>query len=243
MLDERIVVVYLYIPTSNHNLAGIGVSVAMLYIFIFLHQTTTFTQWVNPNECCISLYSYIKPQLSGCNGNIKFVVYLYIPTSNHNVTRFPTAGCQLYIFIFLHQTTTPCAVASAEACCISLYSYIKPQLCCVMAATPYRCISLYSYIKPQLPLPVAQRWHGCISLYSYIKPQLILSQISTELCCISLYSYIKPQLDKSVLPTLSGCISLYSYIKPQLANHSSIMSVVVYLYIPTSNHNLKKRIY
>ena len=38
--------------------------------------------------------------------------------------------------------------------------------------------------------------------------------------------------------TLS-CISFDSYIKPQLFSLMTIMQVVVYLLIPTSNHNVK----
>ena len=34
-----------------------------------------------------------------------------------------------------------------------------------------------------------------------------------------------------------GCISFDSYIKPQLDKDKIIVSVVVYLLIPTSNHN------
>ena len=35
-----------------------------------------------------------------------------------------------------------------------------------------------------------------------------------------------------------GCISFDSYIKPQLENESEALILVVYLLIPTSNHNL-----
>ena len=121
-----------------------------LYIFIFLHQTTTSYHAVRPKLCCISLYSYIKPQLFCCIVQFFLVVYLYIPTSNHNTIfkeceaaevvylYIPTSNhncfhplfgkSQLYIFIFLHQTTTACIRMLIPICCISLYSYIKPQL-------------------------------------------------------------------------------------------------------------------
>ena len=77
---------------------------------------------------CISLYSYIKPQLKCILQDLPAVVYLYIPTSNHNNYQkdqrkhhvvylyIPTSNHNnaemsknlflLYIFIFLHQTTT-----------------------------------------------------------------------------------------------------------------------------------------
>ena len=38
---------------------------------------------------------------------------------------------------------------------------------------------------------------------------------------------------------LNGCISFDSYIKPQLEVADSLFKEVVYLLIPTSNHNLR----
>ena len=165
-------VVYLLIPTSNHNLWQATAIRPWLYIFWFLHQTTTETNPVVPKVtlyifwflhqtttrcrrivvrlCCISFDSYIKPQLQAflqvffvscisfdsyikpqpfiydvnpwevvylliptSNHNFhalcvcfSLVVYLLIPTSNHNLILEITADFELYIFWFLHQTTT-----------------------------------------------------------------------------------------------------------------------------------------
>ena len=56
-------------------------------------------------------------------------------------------------------------------CCISFYSYIKPQLYALLSYLAASCISFYSYIKPQ-PLSASRTpTPGCISFYSYIKPQ------------------------------------------------------------------------
>ena len=167
-----ILVVYLLIPTSNHNLLGVSSSEVVLYIFWFLHQTTTYhinitrrsvlyifwflhqTTTLGKNEfryiklyifwflhqtttvgqltsdiqSCISFDSYIKPQLDVLSIGSMLVVYLLIPTSNHNWYRFKDGGVRvvylliptsnhngeahhpstrmLYIFWFLHQTTT-----------------------------------------------------------------------------------------------------------------------------------------
>ena len=100
---------------------------ALLYIFIFLHQTTTNGVVRLMMISCISLYSYIKPQRCCCASWWWFVVYLYIPTSNHNYKAWFDTYAPLYIFIFLHQTTTESISKSAPLRCISLYSYIKPQ--------------------------------------------------------------------------------------------------------------------
>ena len=121
-------VVYLLIPTSNHNLIINIISLFLLYIFWFLHQTTTTTLFVSTERSCISFDSYIKPQrlklrfdfvavvyllIPTSNHNPSaprlidsLVVYLLIPTSNHNYTEEDYESFKLYIFWFLHQTTT-----------------------------------------------------------------------------------------------------------------------------------------
>ena len=77
-------VVYLLIPTSNHNpTTNVGVRVS-LYIFWFLHQTTTNFLGGLFAKSCISFDSYIKPQLGFLLIMFRSVVYLLIPTSNHN---------------------------------------------------------------------------------------------------------------------------------------------------------------
>ena len=99
-----------------------------LYIVLFLHQTTTIRRNCRVNNCCISYYSYIKPQPSGKKIAINAVVYRTIPTSNHNCGQSPPPclfvvyrtiptsnhnrqacsklSARLYIVLFLHQTTT-----------------------------------------------------------------------------------------------------------------------------------------
>ena len=99
-------VVYLSFPTSNHNgLANQGFP-SRLYIFRFLHQTTTHENHTLKNDGCISFVSYIKPQLFVCVQRYAAVVYLSFPTSNHNAWEPMPTKRRLYIFRFLHQTTT-----------------------------------------------------------------------------------------------------------------------------------------
>ena len=156
--------VYPYIPTSNRNRllllsqcltlyiliflhqtatgASLILSIHGLYILIFLHQTATGSYPRNNSPSCISLYSYIKPQPKGMTVQQLQAVYPYIPTSNRNHGVSHLVPALLYILIFLHQTATLCRGSSALLCCISLYSYIKPQLqrgecACVRAVYPY----------------------------------------------------------------------------------------------------------
>ena len=135
-------VVYLLIPTSNHNSSQGMMMSRALYIFWFLHQTTTSVAIPNCLSGCISFDSYIKPQhryLKGHNFLVVYlliptsnhnpaavlpfrvgVVYLLIPTSNHNSFSFSVCAHLLYIFWFLHQTTT---VDVAAVVAVALYIF------------------------------------------------------------------------------------------------------------------------
>ena len=165
----------------------------MLYIVLFLHQTATFLVVGFFHWRCISFYSYIKPQPRRLCVLAVRVVYRSIPTSNRNllsltipvsllyivlflhqtatvqVAKDPSA--KLYIVLFLHQTATFISVLDSSLCCISFYSYIKPQLATRLYQRPCCCISFYSYIKPQPDWQRRHRRRSCISFYSYIKPQ------------------------------------------------------------------------
>ena len=142
-----------------------------LYIFCFLHQTTTplSIAWFAPR--CISFVSYIKPQPSIMRLEMFSVVYLLFPTSNHNAGIAMSAAIKLYIFCFLHQTTTDRPNQTNEQSCISFVSYIKPQRHTMRIAMQHCCISFVSYIKPQRF--ICRFWFSfcCISFVSYIKPQ------------------------------------------------------------------------
>ena len=124
-------VVYLCFPTSNRNLRVWRTRLITLYIFVFLHQTATCGCW-----CSI----------------VPLVVYLCFPTSNRNSASTRMYISLLYIFVFLHQTATCQPIDRHCLCCISLFSYIKPQPSVWSSLTCGGCISLFSYIKPQLIL-------------------------------------------------------------------------------------------
>ena len=79
---------------------------------------------------------------------------------------------------------------------------------------------------------------GCLSLDSYIKPQRKQNRLCMALRCLSLDSYIKPQPAVPRMWHCARCLSLDSYIKPQHATNIEREHIVVYLLIPTSNHNL-----
>ena len=143
----------------------------------------------------------------------------------------------LYIFWFLHQTTT-CTLM--ECWCTELYIFWFLHQTTTYWRIRYiklRCISFDSYIKPQLLISNIRRNDSCISFDSYIKPQRHGIHTATSLRCISFDSYIKPQPIMAWRLHRVCCISFDSYIKPQLSMHIYLRCRVVYLLIPTSNHN------
>ena len=142
-------VVYLLIPTSNHNPSSLQKKWSKLYIFWFLHQTTTLWEFGICDSSCISFDSYIKPQPLSHLQPLRGVVYLLIPTSNHNYHDLKQYPSVLYIFWFLHQTTTNQLHGYRQGRCISFDSYIKPQRIYSAVTTDIGCISFDSYIKPQ----------------------------------------------------------------------------------------------
>ena len=149
------------------------------------------------------------------------VVYLYIPTSNHNSKILSKLGLSLYIFIFLHQTTTG---QYAKTNINELYIFIFLHQTTTQHRCPQMSDQLYIFIFLHQTTTIWRLCSSTSTLYIFI----FLHQTTTEKLYIKYYFC---------------CISLYSYIKPQLLCRKGGLICVVYLYIPTSNHNLKKRIY
>ena len=168
-----------------------------LYIFWFLHQTTTIANCHLARIRCISFDSYIKPQphrrwvcckpvvyllipTSNHNSKQKYktlwkVVYLLIPTSNHNQVLPCIANCQLYIFWFLHQTTTSQSYMT-EVDRLYIFWFLHQTTTCSQLTK--KCVKLYIFwFLHQTTTPKAGYTSGdsCISFDSYIKPQLTQS--------------------------------------------------------------------
>ena len=233
-------VVYLLIPTSNHNLAVLVLKHILLYIFWFLHQTTTqalacknhrrlYIFWflhqtttvLSKNKVifrCISFDSYIKPQPKQRSDMLVCVVYLLIPTSNHNLLSF--GFCCLSVVYLLIPTSNHNWVNINHRRSTVVYLLIPTsnhnlQLVWAIYRELYIFWFLHQTTTKRSPSLHLRR---CISFDSYIKPQPSTRMSWQEICCISFDSYIKPQL------MVMLCVFL----------------IVVYLLIPTSNHNLVK---
>ena len=105
-LTPRVLVVYPFFSTSNHNIFAVKQFRFELYIRSFLHQTTTDRK---SNEKMNQLYirSFLHQTTTICLLLLLIIV--------------------LYIRSFLHQTTTTESRYIFDASCISVLFYIKPQ--------------------------------------------------------------------------------------------------------------------
>ena len=208
-----------------------------VFICLFLHQTTTYRPLGSSPSGCLSVYSYIKPQLSGDCIAVNFGVYLSIPTSNHNslvLLTFeckgvylsiptsnhnsrlsPLASSSVFICLFLHQTTTHRPSLSAGPGCLSVYSYIKPQL------SKHSCIM---EIGVYLSIPTSN--HNVLICFLVCKMGVYLSIPTSN------------HNGKDTMDTLEHGV----YLSIPTSNHNtSVCNCTpqsgVYLSIPTSNHN------
>ena len=165
-----------------------------MYIFWFLHQTTTFDLCPNQPKSCISFDSYIKPQQWSHNYRFCWVVYLLIPTSNHNFGSILNSRLMLYIFWFLHQTTT-----------------IQLKIPSV------KMLYIFWFLHQTTTRIDNMRVDAQLYIFWFLHQTTTSTSKTLQRCC---------------------CISFDSYIKPQLNRIRTVINGVVYLLIPTSNHNL-----
>ena len=187
----------------------------MLYIFWFLHQTTTNEVFCSRLADCISFDSYIKPQLRLNDGTIIAVVYLLIPTSNHNLHK---AMVLLVLVVYLLIPTSN----------HNLSAFIVVRLCVVYLLIPTS--------NHNSPLPHA--WWAMV-VYLLI-PTSNHNSHRSENHPSTLYIFWFLHQTTTMRPSEShirGCISFDSYIKPQLCDLQKVTYEVVYFLIPTSNHN------
>ena len=144
---------------------------------------------------------------------------------------------QLYIVLFLHQTTTVTLAPSSSFGCISYYSYIKPQpngWCSAVHGVVYRTIPTSNHNTSACVLPMRFVVYRTIPTSNHNPPRPRT---------LSLWLYIVLFLHQTTTTEAfhekhARCISYYSYIKPQLYGVGDMIASVVYRTIPTSNHNL-----
>ena len=166
-------VVYYHVPTSNHNLLPRWKSTPRLYIIMFLHQTTTTTVLEQMKMGCILSCSYIKPQQLLHNTMLLLVVYYHVPTSNHNCASYSEVSWELYIIMFLHQTTT---VLARNRILVVLYiiMFLHQTTTGWQAKTGYWTLYIIMFLHQTTTISWRQPPSVCCILScSYIKPQLL----------------------------------------------------------------------
>ena len=143
------------------------------------------------------------------------VVYHLVPTSNHNLFPSVITILQLFIILFLHQTTTMRLFFAFFVLLFIILFLHQTTTGMNLLALRFSCLSSCSYIKPQRSMRYHSTRVGCLSSCSYIKPQ----------------HREKRQISMNVV-----------YHLVPTSNHNTIPRIilqvpVVYHLVPTSNHN------
>ncbi len=230
-------VVYQSFPTSNHN-PQIKIKITnLLFTSLFLHQTTTSLVGHRICQCCLPVFSYIKPQLPDVANAPRLVVYQSFPTSNHNISddviiwgavvyqSFPTSNHNhrvntisnglLFTSLFLHQTTTRLYLLIRSFCCLPVFSYIKPQL--VFARLCLIGVVYQSFPTSNHNRDSQQGVEDCVVYQSFPTSN---HNYSSSLKISNTVVY-------QSFPTSNHNIHLFLFLE----------DVVVYQSFPTSNHN------
>ena len=208
-------VVYLLFSTSNHNQCPHQSITYWLYIFSFLHQTTTSSLFWICSLSCISSLFYIKPQLMDGIPEHAGVVYLLFSTSNHNPQGRTGFSCVLYIFSFLHQTTT-CSLRFGSSSALYIFSFLHQTT---------TMQTLYAIVN------------CCISSLFYIKPQLMRCFFVTAVVVYLLFSTSNHNREGAVKSPRLVVYLLFSTSNHNQTYDRAVQVTVVYLLFSTSNHN------
>ena len=166
-----------------------------------------------------------------------FVVYLLIPTSNHNLKSLLYAAHQLYIFWFLHQTTTT-VLSVLKITKLYIFWFLHQTTTWLSLCEGQRKLYIFWFLHQ------TTTYLRCVIVYTELYIFWFLHQTTTD----NQYRQRKKQLYifwflhqtttlRCVIVYTDSCISFDSYIKPQLQTHNVRTISVVYLLIPTSNHN------
>ena len=209
----------------------------VLYIFWFLHQTTTDSAFGYFKLCCISFDSYIKPQLRPAYLVFEGVVYLLIPTSNHN-TRYV-----LFLLLIVVYLLIPTSNHNLD----SFRMFFAPVVYLLIPTSNHNLyyqnpdsslLYIFWFLHQTTTVMLTIFFHkGCISFDSYIKPQLWHIQL---LCGSVVYLLIPTSNHNSwycIVRTLKVVYLLIPTSNHNFLNGRVIRVAVVYLLIPTSNHN------
>ena len=166
------------------------------------------------------------------------VVYLSLPTSNHNQIYFSWCSSKLYIFRFLHQTTTYPYIC-AERHALYIFRFLHQTTTVQHHNQFWKELYIFRFLHQTTTEPYNIEDYEQLYIFRFLHQTTTFGGLGCSfVSCISFASYIKPQLNKIDNIQIFSCISFASYIKPQPDTEYNTEYRVVYLSLPTSNHNL-----
>ncbi len=143
---------------------------------------------------------------------------------------------ELYIFPFLHQTTTKCAVYRYRECCISFLFYIKPQRPEHALAWHLGCISFLFYIKPQLRLFICN--FAAVVYLSFSTSNHNLSSRCRTSPSVVYLSFSTSNHNSLRRRTWFAALYIFPFLHQTTTIGNAVSALqVVYLSFSTSNHN------
>ena len=129
-----------------------GITAATVVSYSF--STSNHNRMLSFLHCVIVVsYSFSTSNHNG-PGNEVARLELYLILFLHQTTTLRAASytaATLYLILFLHQTTTHLVAQLDNVSCILFFFYIKPQPLWQTLLTRRRCILFFFYIKPQPP--------------------------------------------------------------------------------------------
>ena len=141
-----------------------------------------------------------------------FIILFLHQTTTSDVNPFQQG--KLFIILFLHQTTTLLTIVFIKICCLSSCSYIKPQPSLEKYDTNIRCLSSCSYIKPQPRVSARFTYVVVYHLVPTSNHNTRSSNLATSPLFIILF--LHQTTTRIVVALLATCcLSSCSYIKPQ----------------------------
>ena len=186
-------VVYLLIPTSNHNVKQWHSHVLKLYIFWFLHQTTTRLRPALILGRCISFDSYIKPQRLSYWWRLADVVYLLIPTSNHNF-RPPMQPSAFVVYLLIPTSNHNLKSLLYAAHQLYIFWFLHQTTTTVLSVLKITKLYIFWFLHQTTTGFVQGVSNLGLYIFWFLHQTTTTSHLSIFLdCCISFDSYIKPQ--------------------------------------------------
>ena len=144
---------------------------------------------------------------------------------------------ELFIILFLHQTTTLSGQRQTWLCCLSSCSYIKPQLSDFICTFAMCCLSSCSYIKPQRR---SESGYTVGVVYHLVPTSNHNDEDVAQRDVLVVYHLVPTSNHNSSFYVRHTNVVVYHLVPTSNHNYTHwfmVCSLVVYHLVPTSNHN------